>query len=101
MEPMSEPRFDPRPLSRAQRHGDACVVCGKRWPRPPVRVGRVPEGAGVFACHECARALPLPRRATGSGKTATPAGGPVLEPASAKAADHAWTAVLEVSPGRG
>jgi hypothetical protein len=55
-----ELRFDPVALSAAQRDGDACAVCHKRWPRPSVRVGRLPSGSGVFACAECAPALPLP-----------------------------------------
>ncbi|MFC0041181.1 hypothetical protein [Actinomadura rayongensis] len=53
-----EPGFDPAGLDAAQRHGDACVVCRKRWPRPRVRVGHVPGGGGVFACDECATMLP-------------------------------------------
>jgi len=48
--------------------GDACVVCHKRWPRPRVRVGRLPDGSGVFACDECALALPpLHWAGTGAG----------------------------------
>jgi hypothetical protein len=50
--------FDPGALSAAQRSGDACVVCHKMWPRPHVRVGRLPTGSGVFACADCASALP-------------------------------------------
>ncbi|QYC39477.1 hypothetical protein Nocox_09285 [Nonomuraea coxensis DSM 45129] len=49
--------FDPEGLSWAQREGDACVVCHKRWPRPRARVGRLPEGSAVLACADCAEAL--------------------------------------------
>ncbi|MBB5080653.1 hypothetical protein ACIBHY_44410 [Nonomuraea sp. NPDC050547] len=49
--------FDPDGLSWAQRDGDACVVCHKRWPRPRVRVGRFPDDTAVLACHDCAEAL--------------------------------------------
>ncbi|REE99153.1 hypothetical protein [Thermomonospora umbrina] len=54
--------LDPGALSAVQREGDACVVCHKRWPRPHVRVGCLPNGSGVFACADCAPALPEPRR---------------------------------------
>ncbi|MER6944602.1 hypothetical protein ABZ297_40465 [Nonomuraea sp. NPDC005983] len=49
--------FDPEGLSCAQRDGDACVVCHKKWPRPRVRVGRFPDDSAVMACHDCAEAL--------------------------------------------
>ncbi|WP_225878802.1 hypothetical protein [Spongiactinospora rosea] len=49
--------FDPDGLTYAQRCGDACVVCHKKWPRPRVRVGRLPDGVAVLACGECADAL--------------------------------------------
>ncbi|TDD92614.1 hypothetical protein E1298_10500 [Actinomadura rubrisoli] len=49
-----EPTLDPGALSTAQRLGDACAVCRKRWPRPRVRVGRLPDSSGVFACDDCA-----------------------------------------------
>ncbi|GAA3689800.1 hypothetical protein GCM10022224_063980 [Nonomuraea antimicrobica] len=49
--------FDPEGLSGAQRDGDACVVCHKRWPRPRVRVGRLPDDSAVLACADCADAL--------------------------------------------
>jgi hypothetical protein len=49
--------FDPDGLSCAQLEGDACVVCHKRWPRPRVRVGRLPDDAAVLACADCAEAL--------------------------------------------
>lgn len=49
--------FDSEGLSRAQRDGDACVVCHKKWPRPRVRVGRFPDNTAVLACHECSEAL--------------------------------------------
>ncbi|MEU6743880.1 hypothetical protein [Streptosporangium sandarakinum] len=64
--------FDPEGLTRTQREGDACVVCHKKWPRPRIRIGRLPDEAALFACPECADALlqdprenvrPLPRRA--------------------------------------
>ncbi|MQY02958.1 hypothetical protein ACRB68_09930 [Actinomadura sp. RB68] len=83
----SELRFDPSALNAAQRHGDACVVCHKRWPRPRVRVGVVPDGTGVFACADCAPALPAPRRAARPGEPHTAARGPDVEPARTAAPD--------------
>jgi hypothetical protein len=53
--------FDPGALSAEQIYGDACVVCHKKWPRPRVRVGRLPDGSRVLACADCAPALPRPR----------------------------------------
>ncbi|MEV1172995.1 hypothetical protein [Nonomuraea sp. NPDC049784] len=54
--------FDPEGLTLAQRDGDACVVCQKRWPRPRVRVGRLPDNSAVLACGDCAEALvPAPK----------------------------------------
>lgn len=50
--------FDPDVLSAAQRDGDACVACHCKWPRPRGRVGCLPNGSGVFACADCAPALP-------------------------------------------
>lgn len=49
--------FDPEELSPAQSFGDACVVCHKKWPRPRVRVGRLPDRSPVMACADCAEAL--------------------------------------------
>jgi Fe-S-cluster-containing hydrogenase component 2 len=49
--------FDPDGLTGAQRDGEACVVCHKRWPRPRVRVGKLPDNSSVLACTECAEAL--------------------------------------------
>ncbi len=49
--------FDPEGMSAAQRQGDACVVCHKRWPRPRVRVGRFPDDMTALACADCAEAL--------------------------------------------
>jgi hypothetical protein len=49
--------FDPEGLSWAQREGDACVVCQKRWPRPRAHVGRFPDDSAVRACVDCADAL--------------------------------------------
>ncbi|WP_328589691.1 hypothetical protein [Nonomuraea aridisoli] len=49
--------FDPEGLTSAQRYGDACVVCLKRWPRPRVRVGVLPDESTVLACDDCAEAL--------------------------------------------
>ena len=54
--------FDPDGLTGAQRDGEACVVCHKRWPRPRVRVGKLPDNSSVLACTECAEALlPAPK----------------------------------------
>jgi hypothetical protein len=57
--------FDPAGLTAAQRHGSACVVCHKKWPRPRNRAGQLPCGTEVFACDDCAPALsePVPRAA--------------------------------------
>ncbi|MBW8481113.1 hypothetical protein [Actinomadura parmotrematis] len=44
--------FDTAGLSRAQRAGRACVVCGKRWPAPRLRVGRTADGAALFSCSD-------------------------------------------------
>jgi len=49
--------FDPEGMSSAQREGDACVVCHKRWPRPRVRVGRFPDDTAALSCADCAEAL--------------------------------------------
>ncbi|GGS45440.1 hypothetical protein GCM10010156_00010 [Planobispora rosea] len=49
--------FDPEGLTPAQCDGDACVACHKKWPRPRARIGRLPSGALLFACPECADAL--------------------------------------------
>lgn len=68
--------FDPGALSAAQRDGDACVVCHKKWPRPRVRVGSLPGGPGVFACADCAPALPTPRAAEPTTDTGLPVHGP-------------------------
>ncbi|SEG62552.1 hypothetical protein SAMN04489712_107304 [Thermomonospora echinospora] len=76
--------FDPGALSAVQRDGDACVVCHKRWPRPRVRAGCLPNGSGVFACDDCAPALPSPRPAEPEGG----AGRPVSGPAPGEAVTH-------------
>ncbi|WP_433253658.1 hypothetical protein ACQPYK_10660 [Streptosporangium sp. CA-135522] len=63
--------FDPEGLTPTQREGDACVACHKKWPRPRIRIGRLPDDGALYACPECADALlpdlqenvyPLPRR---------------------------------------
>jgi hypothetical protein len=53
--------FDPVGLTPVQREGDACVVCHKKWPRPRVLVGRLPDSAPVHACDDCAEALLPPQ----------------------------------------
>ncbi|MCP9971195.1 hypothetical protein LUX57_43735 [Actinomadura madurae] len=93
-----EPIVDQGGLSRAQRLGDACVVCRKCWPRPRVRVGRLPDSSGVFACDDCAPAPPVPRARRGPREQLTGAGRPVGEPPPARTAAPA--AVMEVSPRR-
>ncbi|SFN09362.1 MULTISPECIES: hypothetical protein [Actinomadura] len=93
-----EPIVDQGGLSRAQRLGDACVVCRKSWPRPRVRVGRLPDSSGVFACDDCAPAPPVPRARRGPREQLTGAGRPVGEPPPARTAAPA--AVMEVSPRR-
>ncbi|TDB93076.1 hypothetical protein [Actinomadura sp. 7K534] len=94
-----EPTVDPGGLTAAQRLGEACVVCRKKWPRPRVRVGRLPDSTGVFACGECAPAPPVPRARRGSRERVTDAGRPAGErpPALTPALD---AVVVEVSPGR-
>ena len=56
----SAPTFDPEGLTFEQCFGEACVVCHKRWPRPRVHVGRLPDESRVFACDDCAPALRIP-----------------------------------------
>lgn len=51
--------FDAAPLNGDQRNGEACVSCNRRWPRPPIPVGRVPAGDTVRACEECAPGIHL------------------------------------------
>ncbi|WP_018655233.1 hypothetical protein [Actinomadura flavalba] len=82
----NELAFDPGPLNADQRHGDACVVCRKKWPRPRVRVGHVPGGGGVFACDECAVILPVPREGTRSEEAPAYAGGSGAVPVPAQVA---------------
>ncbi|MEU8340245.1 hypothetical protein SAMN05443665_1003102 [Actinomadura meyerae] len=94
-----EPVIDPEGLTAAQLLGDACVVCRKKWPRPRVRVGRLPDSTGVFACDDCAPAPPAPRPRRGPREARTDAGRPVGEPAPVRAAGLA-SVVVEVSPGR-
>lgn len=53
---VAEPTISPEGLSRAQRNGEACVVCDKRWPRPERRIGRFPDGRPAMTCPECAPA---------------------------------------------
>lgn len=45
--------FDPGGLTVAQREGNACVICHKRWPRPRFRVGRLPDDSPVRSCDDC------------------------------------------------
>ncbi|TDC68146.1 hypothetical protein E1200_12560 [Actinomadura sp. GC306] len=92
-----EPTVDPGGLSTAQRLGDACVGCRKRWPRPRVRVGRLPDSTGVFACEECAPAPPVPRARRGSTEQVTDAGRPAGERPPARTA-ALEAVVVEVSP---
>ena len=94
-----EPTLDPGTLSPAQRLGEACVVCRKKWPRPRVRVGRLPDSTGVFACDDCAPAPPAPRTPRGPWEPLTNAGRPVEEPAPVRTA-AIDAVVVEVSPGR-
>jgi hypothetical protein len=54
---MVSPTFDSAALTIVQRHGSACVVCHRRWPRPRIRVGQVACGTVVFACDDCAPVL--------------------------------------------
>ena len=44
--------IDPQGLTDAQRAGLACVYCHKRYPRPNVFVGCLPDGTPVFACDD-------------------------------------------------
>lgn len=50
--------FDPEGLDARQLAGRACVLCGKAWPLPEHRVGRLPGAGYVYACAQCAPALP-------------------------------------------
>lgn len=49
--------WDSAALTEAQRTGASCVSCDKRWPRPHVHVGVLPDGGQVLACPECAEPL--------------------------------------------
>ncbi len=95
-----EPTLDPRALTTAQRRGEECVACRKRWPRPRVRVGRLPDSSGVFACEECAPAPPASRRQRDPREPITNAGRPVGGPAPARATGLEKAVVMEVSPRR-
>ncbi|SDQ99055.1 hypothetical protein [Thermostaphylospora chromogena] len=68
--------FDPEGLSPAQREGEVCVICHRRWPRPRVRVGRLPDSATVLACHECAEVIAPAPAAGVAGLRLVPAGIP-------------------------
>jgi hypothetical protein len=72
--------FDPAALSAEQVYGDACVVCHKKWPRPRVRVGCLPDGSKVLACADCAPALPKPRAAEPDTRTSRRSRQPELTP---------------------
>jgi hypothetical protein len=98
-----EPIVDPGGLSTAQRLGDACVVCRKKWPRPRVLVGRLPDSTGVFACDDCAPAPPVPRARRGPREPRTDTGRPAGERPPVTATAPSWTdaAAMEVSPGKG
>ncbi len=91
-----EPVVDPVGLSAAQLLGDACVVCRKKWPRPRVRVGRLPDSSGVFAMRRL-RTRPVYTARGGASAARTPGG--LLEATLTKAAGLA-SVVVEVSPGR-
>jgi hypothetical protein len=67
--------WDPAALPAAARDGQACVACGKRWPRPRAAAGRLPDGARVYACEECAATLTHAHIVTGptTGPASTPA----------------------------
>ncbi|WP_147341530.1 hypothetical protein [Actinomadura logoneensis] len=45
-------------LSRAQRLGEACAGCDKRWPRPSVPLGELVDGTELYLCTDCAEGLP-------------------------------------------
>ena len=64
--------FDSTALTITQRHGNACVICHKKWPRPRIRAGQVPCGSEVYACDDCALVLsePAPHAARVAGPAA-------------------------------
>ncbi|MBE1534817.1 hypothetical protein [Actinomadura algeriensis] len=101
MGPADDPTFDPAPLNTAQRMGDACLVCGKRWPRPRVRVGRLPDSTGVFACDDCAPAPPVPRPRRGPRESRGTRAGSAGEPASARATALHAAVAMESLQGEG
>lgn len=49
--------FDPTTLLDAVARGAACVMCGKVWPSPRVRVGVQPDGGPVMACRSCSHVI--------------------------------------------
>ncbi|MQY02225.1 hypothetical protein [Actinomadura macrotermitis] len=71
-EEQAEVLVDPSGLSAAQKAGRACVVCGKRWPSPQVRIGRAAKGGPLYACTDDAPLIVQARPKAGS------AAGPTL-----------------------
>ncbi|GGV02998.1 hypothetical protein ACFHW2_09285 [Actinomadura sp. LOL_016] len=96
-----DPTFDPAPLTTAQRLGDACIACGKKWPRPRVRVGRLPDSTGVFACDDCAPAPPVPRPRRDPRERRSTHAGSVGEPNPAQATGLHAAVAMESLQGEG
>jgi|SRR5437868_2878914 len=97
MRQTDELMVDPHALTDAQRMGDACIVCRKKWPRPRIRVGRLPDSSGVFACDDCAPTPPAACVPQSPRVSTTGAGLPTSPPPRTTAID---AAVMEVAPGR-
>ncbi|MDX6738519.1 hypothetical protein [Actinocorallia sp. A-T 12471] len=58
-EQVPEQRLSPDGLGRAQRRGDACASCAKRWPRPRRPLGRLDDGTVLYVCDQCAPGLEM------------------------------------------
>ena len=52
----SLPVIDPKPLTRAQRHGRRCAVpnCQRLLADLAYQIGRLPAGQPVLVCEDCA-----------------------------------------------
>ena len=45
--------IDPAGLTAAQRAGEACVSCHKKWPRPTALAGHLADGQPLYRCDDC------------------------------------------------
>ena len=47
------PLLDAAGLTAAQRAGEACVSCHKKWPRPSVPAAHLADGRVLYRCDDC------------------------------------------------